>query len=162
MRHLRSALQYVGAVQSVALRGHVAGILNDAAEFAFIRAVAYAGGEDHVFLNQDAAYIVGAELQTQLADLDSRRKPARLDVIDVVEVEAADGQGLQVIDGGGLRDFLSERSVVRREHPWNERGEAAGIFLYAAQALEVIDAVAVLLAAAEHHGGGGAHAERVS
>ena len=121
----------------------------------------HAGGEDDVFLDQDAADVVGAELQAHLADLDPRRQPARLDVIDVVEVEAADGQRLQIIDGGGFRNFFPERRIFRREHPRNERGEPAGIFLNAAQALEVIDAVAVLLAAAEHHRGGGAHAERM-
>ena len=109
----------------------------------FVGAVAHAGGEHHVFFDQDAAHVVGAELQAHLADLDSRRQPARLDVVDVVQIQPADGQRLQVIDGRGFRHFLAQRGIFRREHPRNERGEAAGIFLDAAQAFEVIDAVAV-------------------
>ena len=92
------------------------------------------GGVDHVFLDQDAAHVVGAELQAHLANLDSRREPARLDVVDVVEIQAADGQRLQVIEGGGFRNFLAQRRIFRRENPGNERGEPAGVLLNAAQA----------------------------
>ena len=80
-------------------------------------------------------------------------------MVNVVEIEAADGQRFQVVHGGGFRHFLAQGGVFRREKPRNERGEPAGIFLNAAEALKVIDAVAKLLAAAEHHGGGGAQAE---
>ncbi len=67
--------QRVTAVERVALRGDEAGVGDDAAEFAFVGAVFYAGGEDDIFFDEDAADIVGAELQTDLADLDSRREP---------------------------------------------------------------------------------------
>ena len=55
-------LQDVGAVEGVALCRNVAGIEDDAAQFGLIGAVAHAGGVDHVFLDEDAADIVGAEL----------------------------------------------------------------------------------------------------
>ena len=96
----------VGAIQSVALRGHVSGIGNDAAQLFFIGAVANARGVHHIFFDQNAAHIVGAELQSHLANLDSRREPARLDVIDVVEIQPADGQRLQIIERGRLRNFF--------------------------------------------------------
>ncbi len=60
-------------------------------------------------------------------------------MIDVIEIEPANSQRLEVIDRGGFRDFFPQRRVVRREHPGNERGESASIFLNAAQALQVIE-----------------------
>jgi hypothetical protein len=59
----------------------------------------------YIFL-EDAAHVVRAELQTDLANLDSRREPAGLDVVDVVEIQAADGQRLQIIDGRGFLNFF--------------------------------------------------------
>jgi len=41
-----------------------AGVGDDAAEFGFVSAVADAGGVYHVFFDQNAADIVGAELQS--------------------------------------------------------------------------------------------------
>ncbi len=87
-------LQEISAVESVALRGDVAGIGDDAAQFGFVGAIADAGCVHHIFFNQDAAYIVGAELQAELADFNSWSEPARLNVIDVVEIHAADRQRL--------------------------------------------------------------------
>ena len=127
----------------------------------FVGAVADAGGVDHVLFDQNAADVVGAELQADLANLDSRREPARLDVIDVVEIEPADGERLQVIERGRFRNFFPERRIFRRENPRNERGESAGVLLNSAQPLEMIHAVANFFAAAEHHRRRGAHAERV-
>src|ERR1019366_9960013 len=96
-------LHHIGPVQRVALCGNVSGVGNDAAQLGFVGAVGHACREDDIFLDQNASDIVGAELQTDLADLDSLREPARLDVIDVVEIEPADGERLQIVDSGGLR-----------------------------------------------------------
>ena len=79
-------------------------------------------------------------------------------MIDVVQIHAADGERLQVVDCGGFLHFFAERRVIRREHPRDECREAAGVFLNLAQALQMIHAVAMLFAAAEHHCGRGAHA----
>src|SRR5712691_2168202 len=68
--------QCVGAVEGVALGGDVAGVGDDAAELGFVGAVAHAGGVNDVFFDEDAAHIVGAELQAHLADFDPRRQPA--------------------------------------------------------------------------------------
>src|SRR5262249_42065953 len=92
---------------------------------------------------------------------DTGGEPAGLDVIDVVEVEAADRESLQIVDGGSFLNFLAPRIIFGSEYPRNKSGEAAGIFLHAANALEVIYAMAEFFAAAEHHGRGGAQAELV-
>jgi hypothetical protein len=158
---LLQLLERVGAIERVALGGDESGVGDDAAEFTFVGAVADAGGVHHVFFDQDTADVVGAELQADLADLDAGSEPAGLDVINIVEIQTADGERFQVIDRCGFLNFLAERRIVRSENPWNECGEAAGVFLNAVNTLEMIDAMAQLFAAAEHHGGGGAQAQFV-
>jgi hypothetical protein len=153
--------QGVRAIESIALGGDEAGVGDDAAKFAFVGAVANAGGIHNIFFDQNTADVVRTELQTDLADFYSGSEPAGLNVIDVVEIEAADGERFQIIDSGSFLNFFSEWRVVGRENPRNESGEAAGVFLNAANALEVIDAVAQLFAAAEHHGGSSTQAELV-
>src|SRR5205085_6766292 len=105
------------------------GIRDDAAELAFTGAVFHAGGEHHVFFNQNAADVVRTELQADLADFYSRGEPARLDVINVVEIQPADRERFQIIDSRGLLHFFAERGIFRGEHPRDKRGEPAGIFL---------------------------------
>ena len=83
-------------------------------------------------------------------------------MLDIVEVDAGDGQVLQILDGGGF--FVheaAERGVLALESPGDEGREAARVFLDLAHDLEVIHALLQRLAAAEHHGGGGAHTEGV-
>src|SRR5262249_8031772 len=143
------------------LGGDEASVGDDAAKLPFVGAVFYAGGEDYIFFDEDAADVVGAELQTDLADFDSRREPAGLDVVNVVEIQSADGERFQVVDSRGLLHFSTKGGVVRGEHPRDKRGEAAGVFLNAADALEVIHAVTQFFSTAEHHGGRGAQSERV-
>src|SRR5712692_5772475 len=151
--------QSVGAIEGIALRGNEARVGDDAAEFDFIGAVFYACGEDYVFFDEDAADVVGTELQPNLADFDSRGKPARLDVVNVVEVQAADGQRLEIIHSCRFLHFLAERGVFRRKHPGNERRETTRVFLNPPQPLQVVHAVAQFLAAAKHHCGCGSQTE---
>ena len=56
------------------------------------------------FFEQDGAYVVAAEAEAHLEDLEALRGPGALQVLDVVEVEAADGEGGEVFDCGGLGD----------------------------------------------------------
>ena len=151
--------QDVGAVQRVALRGNIACVGDDAAKLGFVRAVAYASRVHNIFFNQYAAHVIGAELQSDLADFDSGREPARLNVVDVVEIQPANRERLQIIKSRRLGNFLSQRSIFRRENPGNERGEPARILLNPAQQLEMVHAVPRFLAAAEHHGRGRAHSQ---
>ena len=151
--------QDVGAVQRVALRGNIACVGDDAAKLGFIRAVADACRVHNIFFDQYAAHVIGAELQSDLADFDSGREPARLNVVDVVEVQPADRERLQIIKGRRLGDFLPQWSIFRRKNPGNECGEAARVFLNPAQQLEMVHAVPRFLAAAEHHGRRRAHSQ---
>src|SRR5581483_8132223 len=97
-----------------------------------------AGRGDHVFLNHDAADIVAAETQTQLAGLQARRYPGRLDVLDIVQVDTRDRQHLQVLDGCRfLLHETAERGVLALEWPRNESGEAAGLLLQVAHEIEM-------------------------
>src|SRR5579863_9065813 len=107
-----SLFQRVGPVQGVALGGDEAGVGDDAAEFGFVGAVADASGVHDIFFDQNAADVVGAELQADLANLDAGGEPAGLDVVNVVEIQTADCQRLQIIHGGGFLDFFAERRIV--------------------------------------------------
>ena len=72
----KPSVQEVRAVERVALLGHEAGVADDAAQFLFAGAVMRAGGGDDVLLDHDAAHVVAAEAQAQLAGLQSLRDPA--------------------------------------------------------------------------------------
>src|SRR3954451_754302 len=119
-----------------------------------------AGGGGDVFCDHDAADVVAAEPETELAGLETLSDPGALDVLNVVEVDAGDGEGLEVLDGGRfLFDKAAKRGVLALEGPRDEGGEAAGLLLEIADELEVVHPLLDGLAAAEHHGGGRPHAE---
>src|SRR5579875_3369802 len=67
------------------------------------RAMGRPGGGDDVLLDHDRAEVVRSELERDLADLHPLRDPARLDVVDVVEVDARDRLGQQVVERGRHR-----------------------------------------------------------
>src|SRR5438445_13774932 len=138
-------------VESVALGGYEAGVGDDAAELGFVGAVFHAGGEDNIFFDEDAADIIGAELQADLADFNARSEPAGLDVVKVVEVQTADGKRLQVIDSCGLLNFLAERGIFRCKDPGDDGGESSGVLLNSPQPVVMIHAMAELFSAAAHH-----------
>src|ERR1022692_1076841 len=101
-----TSIQEIGAVQRVALFGNEAGVADDAPQLFFAGVVMCAGGGDHVLLDHDAAHVVAAEAQADLAGLQSLGDPGRLNVLDVVEVDARDRQVLQIFYSGGL--FMHE------------------------------------------------------
>ena len=149
-----------GAVEGVALDGLEAGVADDSAQLFFGGAVAGAGGLHDVLFEHDGAYVVAAEVEAQLEDLEALRDPAGLHVLDVVEVEARDGEDFEVFDGGGFFPAAAaESGVAGLEAPGDEGGESAGLFLEVADDFEVVDALVECFADAEHHGGSGAHAE---
>src|SRR5437016_10837539 len=92
-----------------------------------------------IFFDHDAADVVAAKTQPQLAGLQPWRNPRRLDVQYVFEVKAGERQHLQVLDCG--RVFLheiSQRSIFALEGPGNEGGEAAGVLLNLADQVKMI------------------------
>ena len=113
---------------------------NHAAELFFAGGAGHARGAHHVFLDQDRAHVVAAEAQGDLADFVAGGQPRGLHVLDVIQVDAGDGQGLEVIH---RRHFflneVAERGVGALKEPGNESGEAAGLFLQLADALEMVD-----------------------
>ena len=144
-------LQDIGTVKRVALCGQKAGVVDDPPKFFFVGAALHACRENDIFLDQDAADVVSPELQADLAYLDPRREPARLDVVNVVEVNAADGQCLQIVDSGCFLNFPTERCIFCREYPRDECGEPAGLFLKLTNPFEMINAMAQLFTSTEHH-----------
>ena len=154
------SIQKHGAVEGVALAGLEACVADDAAKFFFCGAVRGAGGFDDVFFEHDGAYVVAAEAEAELEDLKALGDPAGLDILDVVEIEAGDGEDFEVVDGGGLVPAAAaERGVVGLKAPGDEGGESAGFFLEAADDFEVVDALVEGFVDAEHHRCGGTHAE---
>ena len=95
----------------------------------FISAALHAGREHYILFNQNAANVVCAKLQSDLADLDPRCQPARLDVIDVVQIQPAHRQCLQIIHCGSFLNFLSPRRIFRRKNPGDKCRKSASFFL---------------------------------
>src|SRR5712692_4933527 len=69
-----------------------AGVLDVADDFGFVHAIARAGGADNVLLDHDAAHVVRAERETELADLAALRHPRGLEVVEVVKHDPRDCQ----------------------------------------------------------------------
>ena len=142
-----------GAVESVSLDRAETRVADDLADLFF------RGGVWAMSL-EDAACVVAAEAQANLQDFEALSFEAGLDVSDVVEVEARDGEGFEVLDGGGLFE-AGHGSGARDEAPWGEGTEAAGVVLQTVQGFEVVEAVLDGFAAAEYHGRGGLDSEGV-
>ena len=119
-----------------------------------------ARGGDDVFLDHQAAHVVRAEEQCELAYLQALRHPRGLDVRDVVEIEPGDGLRPEVFERTGRRD-VPQVGVLRLQRPADEGGEAVGFVLQLPQAVQGFDALGQGFYVAEHHGGGGTAAELV-
>ena len=129
--------------------GDEAGVLDVADDLDFVHAVAGAGGADDVLLDHHAAHVVGAVGEAQLPDLAALRHPRRLQVVEVVEDDARDGERAQVVDAG--RFGAGELGVVGLIAPGDERGEAAGLVLQLAQPQQMLEALFVGLDRPVHH-----------
>src|SRR5262245_51966689 len=98
-------------VESVPLSGDVAGGPDQALELRAGRAAVRPGGLHHVLLDHGAAHVVGSELERDLADFLALGDPRGLDVRHVVEEQAADRLGAQVLRA---RDLPAAESGVLR------------------------------------------------
>ena len=151
-----------GAVERVALEGNAAGLGDEAAKL-FARHALGGGGAGVVvdlLLDHGAVKIVGAEAERDLRDLGRHHLPVGLDVREVVEQQAADGDLANVGEAGGDRQVV-ERRVFRMKGERDEGLEAAGFVLEGAQLEQVIHAVGVVLNVAVEHGRVGLEAEFV-
>ena len=90
-------------VKDVALPRREAEFFDRGADLVERQIVHRAGLGDDVFLDHQAAHVVGAVEQGELADLQALRDPARLDVGEVVEIQPADGLGFQIFERAGRR-----------------------------------------------------------
>src|SRR5690606_27711121 len=95
-------------VEHVPPAGLEAGLGDDAAELVVGGAESGAGGGDDVFFDHEAAQVVGAESQGELADAQPLRDPTGLEVGEVVEEQPAYGEHLEVAVGA---DFGDARQV---------------------------------------------------
>src|SRR5262245_10159536 len=112
----RSEVVAHATVEGVALHGPVARGADGAAEVLDGGAVGGARGRHDVLLEHHGPEVVGAEVERDLADLHPLRDPRRLDVVDVVEVDARDRLREQVVERRrGLGDLLAELRVVGLE-----------------------------------------------
>src|SRR5437588_596449 len=75
-------------------------VLDVAHDLRFVHAVACTRGADDVFFDHDAAHVVRAIGEAQLADLAALRHPRRLQVVEVVEHQPGNRERPQVIDAG--------------------------------------------------------------
>src|SRR5437899_12282221 len=91
-------------------------------------------------------------MKRDLAGALALREPRRLDVGEVVEVEARDGEHPEVhVRALRMLDPLLEQGVARLEGPRHERGEAAERILELADRVEVVEQIVGLLYVAVHH-----------
>src|SRR5215211_6272463 len=132
------------AVQRVPLHGGLAERLDEVDELVRRGSVGRARGRHDVLLDHHRPEVVGAEPEGDLADLQALRHPRGLDVVDVVEVEAAHRLREQVVEGrrhGVAGDLFAEAVAVVLERPGDERAEAVRLVLELADPAHVLDAL---------------------
>src|SRR4029453_10647972 len=125
------------AVERVALDGAAACRLDGAHHPLRVEAEGRAGRAHDVLLDHDRAHVVAAELQGELADAQSLGDPRRLEVAEVVEVQAADGEGHEVVGRGGVGVVVAARAAAAGlVAPADEGAEPARLVLHLAQAAQ--------------------------
>src|SRR5436305_214493 len=81
-----SLIQKISSIQRIPLFRDKPGVPDQPPQFLFRGSMVRAGRRDYVFLNHDAADVVSAEAQPNLAGLQTRCYPGALDVLDVFQV----------------------------------------------------------------------------
>src|SRR5215475_5674760 len=95
-------VQEIRPVQGIALLGNEPRVADQAAQLLFRGAMVRSSRAYDIFLDHDAANVIAAEPQPQLAGFQARRYPGRLDVLYVLEIQARKSQHLQVLHRRGL------------------------------------------------------------
>ena len=52
----------------------------------------------HVFLDHQAAKVIGPASQGQLADRQALRNPTRLEIGEIIEIQATDGERFEILE----------------------------------------------------------------
>ena len=107
----------------------------------------------NLFLDHRAVNVVHAVAQRHLRELHAHQNPVRLDVVDVVQIDAGNRQRLEQVvaaRAGQMRQLV----VLRMKRQRHERREPTGFILQFAQPTHVIHAVMVFLNVADQHRAG--------
>src|SRR5262249_40391868 len=126
-------------IEDVALARNVAGFFDRAADLIEREMINRSGRRDDVLFDHEASHVIRAEEQGDLADLGTLRYPRRLNVGNVVQIQARDCLILQVLKRAGGRDIGHVR-VFGLECPGDECGKSAGLVLELADSLEMLHA----------------------
>ena len=121
-------------------------------------------GRHDVLLDHHRAHVVRAEPERDLTDLHPLCDPRRLDVIDVVEVDARDRLREEIVERGRhlfAWHLVGEPVAVVLERPGDEGAEAVCLVLQLADAPHVLGALRDRLDVAVHHRRGRRHAQAV-
>ena len=139
-------------VPVIALVSLVAKFLNQPSHVRHAHPISGSGLGHHVFLNHDAAQVIGSKLQRHLADFRALCHPRALDAGKIIEVNPAQGLGAKVIVRAYRRRF--ELRMLRLKGPGNESREALALVLLRAAAFQMFHAVLDSFDVAKHHGRG--------
>jgi hypothetical protein len=127
-------------VITIALHG-VATRFPDSALQSCDRQLLRGGSARHVkdlFLHDRAVEIVDAVIQRKLRQRQSHANPVGGQMIDVIEIDAADREITKLLKGRG-RLHMSEDGCLRFKSKGNKSRETTGFVLQIAQLLQVID-----------------------
>ena len=115
-------------------------------------------GASHVedfLLDDGAVKVVHAVTQRYLREREPHAHPVRGEMVDVVQIDAADSKIAQLLER--RRGFdVGENRGLWFESEWHKAGEAAGFILQLAKLPQMIDAVGECLDVAVEHGAGAA------
>ncbi len=116
----------------------------------------WSGGASHVkdfFLQDGAVQIIHAVAERHLSERQSQAHPIGRKMVDVIEVNATDGQITKLLNRRS-RLYVREHGRLRFESKWNKPGEATGLILQLAQLVQMIDAMRERLDVPVKHGAG--------
>src|SRR6202521_2901342 len=120
-------------------------------------AVGRVGSGYYVLLDHQRAKVVAAESQGDLPDLHPHCHPARLEIGDVVEDDAREGDGTEVLGRASFWLARHRRRVLGLQRPADECRESARARLHVPDSLQVFQALGKRLAQTVHHRNGRLH-----
>jgi hypothetical protein len=139
-------------VERVALDGDAAGVADPAHELRALHLLRRLRARVvvDVLLDHGPVDVIGPERQRELGDRDAEHDPVGLDVRDVVEHEAPDGDLAQLVERARPRE-MRPLVVLGVERERDVGLEAARLVLQAPQAIEVVELLLLRLDVAVQH-----------